>query len=172
MFIHKNAESTSDSLFHMTIKPLLQNIQCYFQTHTASTATSQDWQNPSCQRFKVPFARSSFKRCKQRCSAYEPFAKTQKQTCQNARFVRENAKTQKPTLHDERAVRDICKTAEANRPKRAFRARHSQKRRSKPPKTNVSRDNKQKQTCQNERFVQKPTSQNERFVPDIRKKQK
>ena len=101
--------------------------------------------------------------------SYETFAKKQKQTAQNERFVRDIPKTQKQTAQNgrfvqtsqnERFVPDIRKNAETNLPKQTFRTRHSQKRRSKPPKTSVSYETFAKED---------ETFQNDRVIRDIRK---
>ena len=67
---------------------------------------------------------------------------------------------QKQTFENERFVRDIRKNAKANRPKRAFRARHSQRRR----KANLP---KQAFRARHSQKKQKQISQNERLARDI-----
>ena len=76
--------------------------------------------------------------------SYETFAKTDKETFQNERFLR-----------------DIRKNGHRNLPKGAFRARHSQKQTPKSSKRSVS--------CETFAKTAKETFQNERFVRDIRK---
>ena len=82
--------------------------------------------------------------CKMSVS-YETFAKTDKETFQNERFVR-----------------DIRKNWQRDLPKWAFRTRHSQKRTKKSSKMSVSYETFAKKD--------KEIFQNERFVRDIRKK--
>ena len=126
----------------------------------------------------------------------ETFAKTDKETLQNERFVRDIrknwqrdlpkwafrtrhsqkrapksskrsvscetfAKTDKETFQNERFLRDIRKNGHRNLPKGAFRARHSQKQTPKSSKRSVS--------CETFAKTAKETFQNERFVRDIRK---
>ena len=106
------------------------------------------------------------------------------------------AKTDKETFQNERFVRDIRKNWQRDLPKWAFRTRHSQKRTRKTSKISVSYETfakTDKETVQNERFIRdirkngqrdlpkwaflyetfartdKETFQNERFVRDIRK---
>ena len=133
--------------------------------------------------------------CKMSVS-YETFAKTDKETFQNERFVRNIrknwqrdlpkwafrtrhsqkltkraskmsvlyetfAKTDKKTFQNERFVRDIRKNWQRDLPKWAFRTRHSQKLTKRPSKMSVSYETFAK--------TDKETFQNERFVRDIRK---
>ena len=128
--------------------------------------------------------------------SYETFAKTDKETFQNERFVRDIrknrqrdlpkwafrtrhsqkltkrpskmsvsyetfAKTDKETFQNERFVRDIRKNWQRDLPKWAFRTRHSQKPTKRPSKMSVSYETFAK--------TDKETFQNERFVRDIRK---
>ena len=76
--------------------------------------------------------------------SYETFAKTDKETFQNERFVR-----------------DIRKNGPGKLPKWAFHTRHSQKRTKRPSKMSVLYETFAK--------TDKETFQNERFVRDIRK---
>ena len=93
--------------------------------------------------------------------SYETFAKTDKETFQNERFVRDLRKNGQRDL-PKWAFRTRCsQNWQRDRPKWAFRTRHSQKLTKRPSKTSVSYETFAK--------TDKEIFQNERFVQDIRK---
>ena len=95
--------------------------------------------------FRTRHSQKKTKKSSKMSVSYETFAKTDKETFQNERFVR-----------------DIRKNWHRDLPKWAFRTRHSQKRTRKTCKMSVSYETFAK--------MDKETFQNERFIRDIRNK--
>ena len=146
--------------------------------------------------FRTRHSQKKTKKSSKMSVSYETFAKTDKETFQNERFVRDIrkngqwdlpkwafcmrhsqkltkrpskmsvsyetfAKTDKETFQNERFVWDIRKNWQRDLPKWAFRTRHSQKLTKRPSKMSVSYETFAK--------TDKENFQNERFVRDIRK---